>query len=913
MRRERDGQSVEEASDDSFRAPIIRKRPPTSRPDSIAVAESRKRHCCNFEGCSKAYMRLEHLTRHQLNHLGAAMHCKYCDKTFTRNDLLQRHIHRHERSDCTNKRSLRHKTPILVTPSEVKCEVAQTSGVSAGHLKDPFVRPTLGTTALNFSAVESTYTAPSPNGAVEVFMPPSNSVSNPSPTRSFSAMSGFTQPVYGNVSSEDDHLFSPPAKRQHLTVSEAMRASEPLTQPALADEDATAASAESWSAAATIMPQVLNLHQEIQPQINGLASAFSNDPSAIDWKWMIGANGLFEEPIPPPSVYSQLGSSIDSPDASPREHPTDLPISQEQIADLLKLLPCELSADSWLLPHNIQQAVVLALDSLDSAVPLLHRPTLIFNSTNIDLLLVVVTYGLLIQALQPDTWQIGLQLHAVARRRIHHPDLLANRADLHFLQAMLLHEITGTYLGSRGEHERADIVHGQLVRLATRSDILWNMSEESSSSSSTQEQKWRDWVHRESTKRLAHFVFALDVQHVVHFNHTSVLTIDDMKLMLPCADELWKAPTAAHWRAARSRLVNHQSESASKLRAAVEAIIVRDVAVIDRQQFSPLQMYIIVHGLLSVASRHVERRTNGGSVFSRCRGSQAVAEIWTERVALDEALAYYELVLNDLHGPPPAPGDSEDALLANSRRYCRLARSYLHISPQDIEMAAGSLYSGGKVVLRERAQEAIRGLASQVITLAQCEDALQIIQDLCCEGGSVLLNGATISAKELAVPSMLYSAALFVWAFLLSVKRERGLMPPLHLHLSTDTDMANKMMAPIASYQLSSPQDHVSLHAQLSTPPNAVSTEADATGHSCSNGNGASADCGSAADGVYISEQCALLREHARLGDIQALDGAVQRLLRCCFARMAYSRSAIVAEQRLVIMKLSHDTSVPPT
>ncbi|KAI0446241.1 hypothetical protein F4803DRAFT_559608 [Xylaria telfairii] len=58
-------------------------------------------HICDVCKPPKTFTRAEHLRRHQLSHKPAAHPCPYhgCEKTFHRQDLLARHIQRHEQDD----------------------------------------------------------------------------------------------------------------------------------------------------------------------------------------------------------------------------------------------------------------------------------------------------------------------------------------------------------------------------------------------------------------------------------------------------------------------------------------------------------------------------------------------------------------------------------------------------------------------------------------------------------------------------------------------------------------------------------------------------------------------------------------------------------------------------------------------
>ncbi|KAK0110543.1 hypothetical protein ONS96_002149 [Cadophora gregata f. sp. sojae] len=75
------------------------------------TATSKQRHHCDHDGCSKSYLRVEHLNRHRLTHQERAFSCFLCKKPFTRNDLLQAHIRRHEDVNLENVDKPREITP----------------------------------------------------------------------------------------------------------------------------------------------------------------------------------------------------------------------------------------------------------------------------------------------------------------------------------------------------------------------------------------------------------------------------------------------------------------------------------------------------------------------------------------------------------------------------------------------------------------------------------------------------------------------------------------------------------------------------------------------------------------------------------------------------------------------------------
>ncbi|KAG4427896.1 hypothetical protein IFR05_016621 [Cadophora sp. M221] len=77
---------------------------------------TRQRHHCDIESCNKSYLRAEHLNRHRLTHQECAFACYICKKPFTRNDLLQAHLRRHDEPTSATLDTQLETTPPLAEP-----------------------------------------------------------------------------------------------------------------------------------------------------------------------------------------------------------------------------------------------------------------------------------------------------------------------------------------------------------------------------------------------------------------------------------------------------------------------------------------------------------------------------------------------------------------------------------------------------------------------------------------------------------------------------------------------------------------------------------------------------------------------------------------------------------------------------
>ncbi|KFZ11204.1 hypothetical protein V502_07678 [Pseudogymnoascus sp. VKM F-4520 (FW-2644)] len=76
-----------------------------------SITHGRQRLQCDHPRCKRSYLRVEHLNRHQLTHKQRAFACYFCNRQFTRNDLLQVHLRRHESRTLDNAEPQRDPTP----------------------------------------------------------------------------------------------------------------------------------------------------------------------------------------------------------------------------------------------------------------------------------------------------------------------------------------------------------------------------------------------------------------------------------------------------------------------------------------------------------------------------------------------------------------------------------------------------------------------------------------------------------------------------------------------------------------------------------------------------------------------------------------------------------------------------------
>lgn len=601
----------------------------------------------------------------------------------------------------------------------------------------------------------------------------------------------------------------------------------------------------------------LTAPRELQSDISGKSPG--EDAS---WDWLFSGNGLFDEPF---GQYldltfdSKSRTSDSSRDISSSDGSRDnFELTSFAYAAFISQLPQELHAQPFLQVLAIRDTLIMALDSLDKAIPIFHRPTAKAELMSLPLLLVLVSYGFLISINRPDIYNVGLQMHQIARKILYDPDVKpsGSSVDLMFLQAMLIHEITGTFLGTRTEHEKADVLHGQLIALARRSSFLVQdtmnfTSGQPNNGHMKTDEKWLEWAKREATKRLAHWIYMNDVQVNILYNHTNMMMVEDMRIAMPCEESLWTAASSSRWAALQTQTPSNQRDSRFLHRELITAFVVNDEKLLRSTNFNSLQRYIVIHGLLNMISKHAEKKSSR-MIFSPVdRSSELTHSFQEERVMLEQALSSYENVLNQARAL--SAGTVEDSFAKNSRILYRLARIGLNVRGPDMEICAGAIFSSGRAVNHERVTASMNRMMATKLNFQCAYPAVLNMEELCSAEAMSLL-GPVMSGSELIMSAIVYNAALTIWTYLMGVKQQAG-----------------------ESIQLLEKRRHRSKH------------------HRKNDSEGS----------VDITSLCRALQEAAERDAVEPLNSTVAKILELASDRMAWARSGINNEYRSVIMSLA--------
>lgn len=160
------------------------------------------------------------------------------------------------------------------------------------------------------------------------------------------------------------------------------------------------------------------------------------------------------------------------------------------------------------------------------------------------------------------------------------------------VQSLLLletYEITST---SRLLHERAYLHHGSKIQLLRRSPILGGdpLKDESEDGAYLPPNHvWKKWIEVESMKRATLMAFYLDTVHATVYGHMIILYAHQIKLSLPCEDELWDFDNT-----------NQKSESLSVARTPKFLEALKKLLHREKVHTSAFGKKILLAGLLTI-------------------------------------------------------------------------------------------------------------------------------------------------------------------------------------------------------------------------------------------------------------------------------------------------------------------------
>ena len=270
---------------------------------------------------------------------------------------------------------------------------------------------------------------------------------------------------------------------------------------------------------------------------------------------------------------------------------------------------------------------------------------------------------------------------------------------------------------------------------------------------SSLERSWHSWVEQESSKRVAYFAFIMDAQHASIFGHTPALSVSDVRLSLPCAEEVWESSTAARWKRTMAK-----SEEPAEFLPMLRTLLSRQPIP---PSSSPFARFILLHGLFSV-TKHMQARdltaSDVGTNRSHEEGSGSplstlADDNWKE--ILDRAIDTWSFLL--LSQEP-------SLCLEAARPLHRIAHLTIHVNLIDFHIFAGAPALTSNHITREeygRAKKRIKAWCSKPAAKRTLLHCVLLIQETMFTRSRYRAKDDNIALR----PWCLYHATLVLWTY----------------------------------------------------------------------------------------------------------------------------------------------------
>lgn len=174
--------------------------------------------------------------------------------------------------------------------------------------------------------------------------------------------------------------------------------------------------------------------------------------------------------------------------------------------------------------------------------PIIHQATFDPNTMNIYLLISIIVIGMA-HSLDKLEYETSIAINKKLRRIIY--DVIEDNTELPLplMQALILHNFSAKNFGDTQLSKIAQIDHGSNIMYLKFSGFLNNLTEpvvykQKNASLTELTEQWQNWIQYESCKRSVFFEFICDTQHAT-FSKIRSLSAFDIKLELPCSDEVW--------------------------------------------------------------------------------------------------------------------------------------------------------------------------------------------------------------------------------------------------------------------------------------------------------------------------------------------------------------------------------------
>jgi hypothetical protein len=361
-------------------------------------------------------------------------------------------------------------------------------------------------------------------------------------------------------------------------------------------------------------------------------------------------------------------------------------------------------------------------DRVSPRLPIVHRPTFSCNRCSIFLLMVMVALGAVSLRARDssgnladyggfaDVIVLGVRLEILTAEEAQPP------VSLWVSQALLLLEFYEKMYSSRRLHERANIYHTVTLTLLRRgSPLIGRSGSESPPEVPSAEHPqgvsldshawWCRWAETEAIHRVVFAAFMMDIIHAAMFGHAADMAPYEIRLPLPCDDNMWTASNPETVRQLDQNLRMYGIRPISFLDGLKRALHGNEVKT---HSFGRM---IIMSGLLSIGW-HLSHRETHLKWLDLTTPSTDVHEAWKKKLlsAFDDWKHSFDAAQSAAgNNPSLSDGPGSNGPVHSAAVIYHLAHISLHVDIIDCQVYAGAKrLLGRKISVRDNANVVAR-------------------------------------------------------------------------------------------------------------------------------------------------------------------------------------------------------------
>jgi len=456
-------------------------------------------------------------------------------------------------------------------------------------------------------------------------------------------------------------------------------------------------------------------------------------------------------------------------------------------------------------------------------LPIVHQPTFSCNGCNLLLLMVMIALGAASLRSRDSSGSLSEYggfadvIILGVRSEVLTADEAMPPVGLWVAQALLLLEFYEKMYSSRRLHERAHIYHSVALTLLRRgSPLIGRSGSESPPEVASGDHPhnvgldsrtwWSRWAETEAMHRVVFAAFMLDIIHAAMFGHSADMAPHEIRLPLPCDDNLWTASNPDTVRQLDQNFRMYGVKNITFLDGLKRALHGKEVKT---HSFGRM---IIMSGLLSVGW-HLSHRETHLKWLDLSAQSTETQENW-KRILLksfDDWKTSFDHAQGLIGSPTLADAvaaqrsDSNGPIQSAAVLY-HLAHISLHVDIVDCQVYAGAKrLLGRKVSVRDYTNvvSRMKNWASLPSTRHAVLHAFKLLHRVLVdprrsasdrkrpEPGSINLPPIEVQSYSCRNetdphrPWIMYYAALCIWSYVRAISRHDSLQePPAHPHVS---------------------------------------------------------------------------------------------------------------------------------